>query len=125
MKIFIVVFFCSVSLAFGQSKAQNTKWLVFEGEVIKIGKSPGIVCGVTAPYRLAKYKVKKVYQGIYKENEIVVHHLFCQVSVLQDLTEGDHVLVMIDLNSPPAQRLLMGKLLSSAIIYNDSTQRNV
>lgn len=116
MKIFFtiaVVFFCLVGTTFGQSNSKKQRWLIFEGTVVQIGKSPGILCGVTAPYRLAKYKVDKVYEGKYEKAEIIVHHLFCRKDILEDLKEGDKVLVMIDLRSPPAQISPDGEILRS------------
>ncbi len=71
------------------------------------------MCGVTAPYRIAKYKVDKVYEGKYEKDEIIVHHLFCRSDVLEELKKGDKVLVMIDLRSPPAQISPDGEILRS------------
>lgn len=112
MKAFIfgiILFLCSPT--FGQTKAAGDRWLVFEGTVINIGKSPDVVCGVTAPYRIASYKVRKVLQGRYGKDEIIVHHLFCRTDVLADLKAGDEVIVMIDLRSPPAQISPDGEIL--------------
>lgn len=95
----------------GQTKSGEKKWLIFEGQVLKIGKSPGMVCGVTAPYRIAKYRIEKIYEGVYDGAEIIVHHLFCRTDVLEDLKAGDRVLVMIDLRSPPAQISPDGEIL--------------
>lgn len=106
----IVVCFLFTS-ASGQAKLRDNHWLIFEGTIIKIGRSPGIVCGVTAPYRIAKYKVEKIYEGRYDKAEIVVHHLFCRPDILEDLTAGDRVLVLIDLRSPPSQISPDGEIL--------------
>lgn len=81
----------------------KSKWLIIEAEVLEIGKSPGILCGVVAPYRIAKYKVEKVIEGIYKNGEIVVDHLFCRSNVLEDLKPGDKVLLVIDPKRKPAE----------------------
>ena len=114
MKTFIfAILLCLCNPTFGQTQNGDNNWLVFEGTVIKVGKSPGIVCGVTAPYRIAKYKVEKIYQGQYNKTEIVVHHLYCRTDVLEDLKEGNRVLVMIDLRSPPAQISPDGEILKN------------
>jgi hypothetical protein len=108
--ISLVLFLLNCTV-FAQIRDSGSRWLIFEGRVVKIGKPPSVLCGVTAPYRLAKYEVLKVYEGSYLRKEIVVHHLFCQSSVLEDLSEGDRVLVMIDLRSPPAQISPDGEIL--------------
>src|SRR5258705_12170715 len=67
--------------------------LVFEGTVVRIGKAPKILCGVVSPYRLAEYRIERVYEGKYDKREIVVDHLFCSFDVLSDLQPGDKVLI--------------------------------
>ena len=82
---------------------KDGQWLIFEGTVVKVGKAPPAVCGVLAPYRLAKYHVDRVYEGSYVKTEIVVDHLFCKMDVLEDVKVGDKVLVVIDLQKRPAE----------------------
>ncbi len=82
---------------------KDGQWLIFEGTVVKVGKAPPAVCGVLAPYRLAKYHVDRVYEGSYSQSEIVVDHLFCKMDVLEDFKVGDKVIVVIDLQKRPAE----------------------
>lgn len=74
---------------------QDQGALVFVGSVIKIGRPPRVRCGVVAPYRLAKYRVERVIEGNYDQYEIVVDHLFCRGDELDNLKEGDVVVVKV------------------------------
>lgn len=99
-----VIFVALIGIAFVPNKLQKQRWLIFEATILKIGKAPSIACGAgTTPSRLAKYKIDRIYVGSYDKDEIIVHHLFCREDVLSDLKEGDKVLVVIDLHSPPFQ----------------------
>lgn len=112
--LILVILSClAFASVLGQTKTRESNWLVFEGTVMKIGRAPSVVCGVTAPYRIAKYKIEKIHEGRYDKADIVVHHLFCRTDVLEDLKDGDRVLVMIDLRSPPAQVSPDGDILKS------------
>jgi hypothetical protein len=90
------VFLVSFALTLHGEQPRNATRLVFEGTVIRIGKAPRFVCGVTSPYRLAEYRVERVYEGKYDKREIVVDHLFCTLDVLSDIQPGDRVLVVAD-----------------------------
>jgi hypothetical protein len=101
-----LISFASLTLLISSGAAGPRKegqWLIFEGTVVKVGKAPPAVCGVLAPYRLAKYHVDRVYEGSYPKSEIVVDHLFCKMDVLEDVKVGDKVLVVIDLQKRPAE----------------------
>ncbi|MGH9928574.1 MAG: hypothetical protein ACREA9_04995 [Pyrinomonadaceae bacterium] len=84
--------------------------LVFEGTVIRIGKAPRFLCGTVAPYRLAEYRVERVYVGKYDKREIVVDHLFCSVEVLSDLKPGDKVLIVVDTQKKMLERSNDGEI---------------
>ena len=109
--LIFAVLLCLWNPVLAQTSVRNDRWLLFEGTVVEVGKPPNVVCGVTSPYRIARYKVRKVLQGRYGKDEIIVHHLFCRTDVLADLKAGDEVLVMIDLRSPPAQISPDGEIL--------------
>jgi hypothetical protein len=50
--------------------------IVFEGTVVGIAPEPAWVSGITAVYRLVKYRVEHVCKGHYPGPEIVVDHLW-------------------------------------------------
>jgi hypothetical protein len=83
---------------------------VFEGTVVRIGKAPKILCGVVSPYRLAEYRVERVYDGKYDKREIVVDHLFCSFDVLSDLQPGDKVLIVVDTQKKMLERSNDGEI---------------
>ncbi len=113
-KFMIVVCVIASFIFFSQDSVESkNKWLIIEGKVLQIGKSPKILCGVLAPYRIAKYKVNKVIQGSYNKQEIIVDHLFCRDDVLADLTEGDQVLLVIDPERKPAEVWSDGEIRKS------------
>lgn len=96
------------SLEGGQSRKGSL--LVFEGTVVRIGKAPKILCGVVSPYRLAEYRVERVYDGKYDKREIVVDHLFCSFDVLSDLQPGDKVLIVVDTQKKMLERSNDGEI---------------
>jgi hypothetical protein len=91
-------------------QSRNANRLVFEGTVIRIGRAPRFVCGVTSPYRLAEYRVERVYAGTYDKREIVVDHLFCRIDVLSDIQPGDKVLVVADRQTIMPERTYDGEI---------------
>ncbi|MBS1792920.1 MAG: hypothetical protein JSS81_03655 [Acidobacteria bacterium] len=113
-KFITVVFGIIALLLFSQNSVESkNKWLIIEGEVLQIGKSPEVLCGVVAPYRIAKYKINKVIEGSYNRKEIIVDHLFCRDDVLADLTKGDQVLLVIDPERKPAEVWADGEIRKS------------
>ena len=112
--LFLLLFFMICLPIYGQAKENESKLIIFEAEILQIGKAPNVSCGVTAPYRIAKYKVLLVRQGKVNDSELVVHHLFCKPSVLEDVSIGDKVLVVIDKKRPPAQISPDGVILKSS-----------
>lgn len=110
----VLLLIISAGAIFGQTKNSDAKrWLVFEAEVSRIGNKPKVLCGVVSPYRLAEYKIKKVFQGSYKKDSIIVDHLYCSESVLSDVHVGDTVIVIVDLFQLPAERWSDGVIRSS------------
>lgn len=100
--ILVFLLFCII---YPQKKAADkNRWLIFEGEITRIGPPPGVLCGVLSPYRLAEYKVEKIYHGKFNEAKIIVDHLYCSEEVLEDVAIGDKVIVIIDLFQLPAER---------------------
>ena len=100
-------------------RIERSPRLVFEGIVLRIGKAPAIVCGVTAPYRLVEYRVDRIYEGSYDKPEIVVDHLFCQLDMLNELKVGDHVLVVADQQERPIERSNDGLIRKSTDIVRE------
>jgi hypothetical protein len=73
MKRFGLIIFALMTIAFpfqkfvgGQqlSNFKNKEVLIFEGEVEKVGTSPGAVSGGIEVYQLAKYKVNRNCEGL-------------------------------------------------------------
>jgi hypothetical protein len=96
------------SFAGGQSRKGSR--LVFEGTVVRIGKAPKFLCGAVAPYRLAEYRIERLYEGKYDKREIVVDHLFCSFEVLSDLEPGDKVLIVADIQKTMLERSNDGEI---------------
>jgi hypothetical protein len=76
-----------------ESKATDT--IVFEGTLEKLGPDPGIVSGILAVYRLAKYRVKRVCEGKYDAKEIVVDHLIFTSKEFEGININDRVCVRV------------------------------
>ena len=88
-----VVRYTEVSLSSENSEEQKT--LIFEGTVMSIGPSVP-ASGRFAFYRLAKYRVERVYSGHYAGAEIVVDHLSLTTHELDGIKAGDRVCVAVE-----------------------------
>ena len=53
-----------------------------------------ITCGVALVTRLAEYEVRTVYRGSLRSRRVIVRHLACNGDELDNLKEGDDVLVV-------------------------------
>lgn len=88
---------CLLMLSMFDLKSDQRKpkdeMLIFEGTVLHLGEQPAWVSGVTAVYRLAKYRVERVCGGKYLTSEIVVDHLILSGDELRDIKIGDKVCV--------------------------------
>ncbi len=69
--------------------------IVFEGTVECLGPDPGIMSGILAVYRLAKYRVQKVVVGEYAGSEMVVDHLILTGKELEGISVTDRVCVTV------------------------------
>lgn len=79
---------------FSLDKRAKDQQLIFEGTVLKIGpQTPA--SGVFAFYRLAKYRVDRVFTGSYSASEIVVDHLALTTRELEGIKENDHVCIKV------------------------------
>jgi hypothetical protein len=67
--------------------------IIFQGEVLEIGPSPGYGSGGVQAYQLVKYRVDNVCEGTYEAGEIIVDHLLLDPDELKDLRVGDTVCV--------------------------------
>jgi len=86
------------------SSERDNTLLVFEGTVIKVGDLPSMSCGVMAVYQLAKYRVDRVLAGNYKATDIIVDHLACKRDVLNGISAGDKVIVVVNKRGSVLQR---------------------
>ncbi len=78
--------------------------IVFEGTLECLGPDPGMVSGILAVYRLAKYRVEKVVVGEYAGGEIVVDHPIFTGDELKDFSVTDRVCVTAEISSKILQR---------------------
>jgi hypothetical protein len=85
-----------------QQTAGNT--IVFEGTLECLGPDPGIVSGILAVYRLAKYRVVRVVVGEYAGREIVVDHLILSGDELKGFSVTDRVCVTVEISPKILQR---------------------
>ena len=69
--------------------------LLFEGIVERLAPDPGTLSGRIAVYRLAKYRVKRVCEGKYERDEIVVDHLVFDGREFENVKIGDRVCVTV------------------------------
>jgi hypothetical protein len=88
----------------GQTATASENILVFEGTIEKLAPNPGIVSGVVAVYRLAKYRVTKVCKGKYDREEIVVDHLVFDRKEFEGFNVGDKVCVTAKVADKPLVR---------------------
>ena len=86
-----VISFSGSTISAAESDKGNQ--LIFEGQVLAIGPSPGYGSGGVQAYQLVKYRVIHVCKGKYSENEILVDHLLLDPDELKDLKVGDNVCV--------------------------------
>lgn len=94
-------FFSTLLLVSGMSYAPAVKedgpeLIVFQGRVIKVDRSPRENSGQNLVYRLAKYKIERVYAGEYTGSEIVVDHLMITGDELNGLKVGNVVCVTVE-----------------------------
>ena len=75
--------------------SEDEKTLIFEGTVLSIGP-PVPASGMSAWYRLAKYRIERVSYGHYANREIVVDHLSLTTHELDGLKAGDRVCVVVE-----------------------------
>lgn len=85
-----------------QQTASET--IVIEGTLECLGPDPGIVSGVLAVYRLAKYRVERVVVGKYAESEIVVDHPILTGNELAGLSVTDRVCITAKISPEILQR---------------------
>ena len=87
----LLIFTCS-----GQKPDTPVGGIVtFEGTVKSVAPDPGMLSGVLAVFRLAKYRVERVCQGSYSGKEIVVDHLILSGKELAGVNVGDRVCVSV------------------------------
>jgi hypothetical protein len=82
----------------------TTDTIVFEGTVERLGPDPGIVSGIFAAYKLARYRVDKVCEGKYDASEIVVDHLVFTGKEFDDIAVNDRVCVAVKISKEMAER---------------------
>jgi hypothetical protein len=82
-----------------QSKAREapseTRNLVIDAFVEKIGVAPGVGSGFLAVYQFAKYNVTQVCEGEYDQQDIVVDHLMLYGNELDVFRPGDRVRLVV------------------------------
>lgn len=67
--------------------------MIFSGEVIEIGPSPGFGSGGVRAYQLVKYRVLDVCEGSFKGQEIIADHLILDPRELGNLKIGQRACV--------------------------------
>jgi len=67
--------------------------MIFSGEVIEIGPSPGFGSGGVRAYQLVKYRVLDVCEGSFKGQEIIADHLILDPRELDNLKIGQRACV--------------------------------
>lgn len=86
----------------GQEQTANNT-IVFEGTLECLGPDFGF-SGILAVYRLAKYRVERVFVGTYAGREIVVDHLILTGKELEGISVTDRVCVTAQISSKILQR---------------------
>jgi|GEM_PF-1541278 hypothetical protein len=80
-------------------KITSPDTLVFEGTLVKLGPDSGIVSGILAVYRLAKYRVDKVCEGNYERSEIIVDHLIFSGKEFDGIKVNDRVCMTVKISN--------------------------
>ena len=75
--------------------SEDREFLIFEGTVLSIGPSVP-PSGTSAWYRLAKYRIERVYYGHHDGAEMVVDHLSLTTHELDGIKVGDRVCVAVE-----------------------------
>ena len=75
----------------GAQRQPKDARLIFSGEVLEVGPSPGYGSGGVQAFRLIKYRARQVCEGSFDGREIVVDHLILEADEFSDLKPGDMV----------------------------------
>ena len=78
--------------------------MIFSGEVIEIGPSPGFGSGGIRVYQLVKYRVLNVCEGSFQGQEIIADHLILDPKELDNLRIGQKVCVGVKKTTEIAPR---------------------
>lgn len=98
MRLFFL-FLVGVAPLFGTGSAspaplfRSDSHIIFSGEVIEIGPSPGFGSGGVRAYQLVKYRVLDVCEGGFQGQEIIADHLILDPRELDTLRIGQRVCV--------------------------------
>jgi hypothetical protein len=82
----------------GPPQDSGAVWIGFEGTVVRIAPGPGHVSGGIAAFRLVKYRVDRVWKGVYDKPEIVVDHLMLTGRELDDIKPGDRACLALEVS---------------------------
>ena len=77
------------------ASSSSAEELALECTVGQIGPSPGWISGDTVVYRLAKYRIRQVCVGDYKDDHIIVDHLVLTGLELNGINVGDRVCIAV------------------------------
>lgn len=76
-----------------QQTPPSDRHMIFSGEVVEVGPSPGFGSGGVTVYQLVKYRVLHVCKGTYRGKEIVADHLILDPTEFNNLRIGQKVCV--------------------------------
>jgi hypothetical protein len=80
--------------SFAGNNEQN-QFITFEGTLIGYSPHDGTQCGISFVHQVAKYRVQKVLNGTYQEQEIVVDHPACDGDVFKNIAKGSDVEITV------------------------------
>lgn len=95
----LFLFFVSVAVLLSVVTASSLRsfdsddQMIFSGEVIEIGPSPGFGSGGVRAYQLVKYRVLDVCEGSFQGKEIIADHLILDPRELDNLKIGQRVCI--------------------------------
>lgn len=98
----IVLFATTPQVSNKHSSAEKT--IAFEGVVERISPDHGVLSGILAVYRLAKYRVTRICKGRYSGKRIVVDHLILTGKELEGIQIGDRVCISVQKSNKIAAR---------------------
>lgn len=91
--MFLIIAFTTLIIPHNSTAigGEGSRIFTFEGTLLTYSPHPGYGCGDLYPHQIAKYRVEKVLNGYYSDEEIVIDHPACHGDVFNNIPIGTSV----------------------------------